>query len=126
MGQGGAILMVFMLFFAIIGTGAAYIYMTTRPADQKSVICRDEGLELSFVINDKTKSILMAGEEVNPEHIKIFNQSAFEISWKNKTGAETQMFMDRIAGKLEVDTRQDTIDDWKKTKLNCQHQAARF
>lgn len=126
MGQGGTIAVVFTLFVTIIGVGAGYFYYSTLPPEQKSVFCRDDDLELSFLINDKTQAIIMAGEKVNPSHIKIFNASAFEISWQSKSGTQTQMFMDRIAGKLEVETREDTLDDWKKIKLTCQHQAARF
>lgn len=126
MGQGGAIAVVFMLFIAIIAMGSGYFYYSTLPPEQKTVFCRDDVSELSFVINDKTRSVIMAGEKVNPAHIKIFNDSAFEISWQSKNGLQTQMFMDRIAGKLEVETRENSLDDWKKIKLTCQHQAARF
>ncbi len=128
MGQGGAIATVFIMFIAIIALGASYFYIATRPAAQKTVFCREDdgSLELSFVINDDDRSVLMAGQPVNPNHVKIFNKSAFEISWQSESGSQTQMFMDRIAGKLEVETRSNSLSDWRKVKLNCNHQAARF
>ena len=128
MGQGGAILIVFMLFISIIAAGVGYFYYATLPPTEKTVFCKDNKSEfsISFVINDAKQSIIMSGENVNPEHIKFFNESAFEINWKSRSGTHTQMFMDRISGNLEVETRSDPNDDWEKIKLSCNHQIARF
>lgn len=125
MGQGSALLLFFFMILVIAATGFGYFYYQLQPLDKKTVFCKDDQTEISFIINDKEKSAVMAGEPVNPEHIKIFNESAIEISWKSKS-SQTQMFLDRIAGKLEVNTRETEFDEWTKIKLSCHHRAARF
>lgn len=126
MGQGTAMLFVFSLFIGMIAVTAGYLYFSSLPPEDKTVFCNEDDFELSFVINDKKKTITMAGEPVKPSHLKIFNESAIEISWRSKTGRYTQMFMDRIAGKLEVQTKNRPADDWNRVKLNCQNRLARF
>lgn len=128
MGQGGAMLAVFIVFLSIIFVAGSYMYYSSLPPEERTVFCKDNQSEfsISFVINDNKKSILMSGERVNQKHVKIFNESAFEIRWQSKNGTQTQMFMDRIAGNLDVETRSGPRDDWDKIKLVCNRQVARF
>ncbi len=118
-------IMFFVMILAIIVTGVgSFIYFQYKGPERKTIICKNEKLELSFVIHDQDKAFVIAGEQVNPKNVSIFNESTIAASWTHNTAA-TKIFLDRITGKLELETKTGNRD-WEKNILECQYKAARF
>ena len=59
----------------------------------------------------------MNGERVANDSIKIFNETAISARWKHG-GSATRFFLDRIAGRLEVETTEDFLE-WEKNEFQC-------
>lgn len=78
------------------------------------------------MINEETGALTMAGQIVDPKTISIMNDTAISAEWKHKDGAQTKIFLDRIAGELEVQTKPDPFSEVEKEKFKCQHSNVRF
>lgn len=120
----GGIIAFITVILAIICGGFAYFYIQFLPSPKKAVKCTNEWSTISFMVNEENKTVVMAGEMLDPNSISIFNETAIAASWKHKNGA-TKIFLDRIAGGLEVETTKDNIE-WEKNKFDCSQSSVRF
>lgn len=109
MGNNGAVLMV--LFFMLVMVGSVFFAFSMQkppPEPMKiTVNCKNENTVdkrvVGILINKDTKSMIVSGEIVKPEHIRIFNETAIEAAWMVKN-IKTNIFLDRIAGRLVIES----------------------
>ena len=108
----------------IICSGFVYFYMKFTPNMKNAILCSNEDSTISFLVNDDDKSVVMAGKLVDSQTINIFNETAIAMSWtNNKEG--TKIFLDRIAGLLEIETTPDSIE-WEKEEFECRRVSIRL
>lgn len=118
-------LVVFMFVILVVAVGGFTIFYTQmKPPAEKTVTCKNEWSSISFLINDEEPYLLMNGERVANESIKIFNETAISARWKHG-GSATKFFLDRIAGRLEVETTEDFLE-WEKNEFKCNFSQKRF
>tara|TARA_R110001592_G_scaffold20926_25_gene84911 strand:- start:42306 stop:42680 length:375 start_codon:yes stop_codon:yes gene_type:complete len=121
--NGGLVVFLFMIIVVVVG-GFALFFTQFQPPKEKTVTCKNEWSTISFLINEEENILIMNGELVAPESIKIFNSTAISAQWKH-AGATTKFFLDRIAGALEVETTEDSLE-WDKNKFECNFSQKRF
>lgn len=121
--NAGLIVFMFVILVVAIG-GFTVFYTQMQPPAEKTVTCKNEWSSISFLINDADQTLLMNGERVAPESIKIFNETAISARWKHSNAA-TRIFLDRIAGRLEVETTEDFLE-WEKNEFQCNFSQKRF
>ena len=118
-------LIVFMFIILVVAVGGFTVFYTQMQQPvEKTVTCKNEWSAISFLINDEEPFILMNGERVAPESIKIFNETAISARWKH-SGSATRIFLDRIAGSLVVETTEDFLE-WEKNEFKCNFSQKRF
>ncbi len=124
-GNVGFILL-FIVMLAVTTIAGFYMVMFSQNSNvnKRAIVCRNDGPTISFLINEKTQEIIMLGEVIDPSSINIFNKAAISAAWSHK-GADTKIFLDRIAGQLEVETSKANgkID---KQKFECSNTNIRF
>lgn len=117
--------MVFVAVSLIIAVAAfGLFYMQFLPDKRSAIKCENDWSTISFLIDEEQRSIVMAGEPVSANNVKIFNETAISAGWKHASG-ETKIFLDRISGRLEVQTRNRTIE-WDKNEFECTQSQIRF
>ncbi len=119
-------LIVFLLIaLSTICGGFIYFYMSVSQTRETAIKCTgDGGITISFLIDDENSVVLMAGQKISPNTISILNKTAVAAAWKKKN-IGTKIFLDRIAGYLEVETTNDFVV-WEKERLECFNVAIRF
>ncbi len=120
----GGIIAFITVMLTIICGGFAYFYIQFLPSPKKAIKCTNEWSTISFMVNEEKRTVVMAGEMLDPNSISIFNETAIAATWKHKNGA-TKIFLDRIAGALEVETTEGG-SEWEKNKFSCSHSSVRF
>ena len=121
--NGGLVIFLFMVLVIAIG-GFALFYTQFQPPVEKTVTCKNEWSTISFLINDEENILLMNGERVAPESIKISNSTAISAQWRHD-GSATRFFLDRISARLEVETTDDFLE-WEKNEFECNFSQKRF
>lgn len=124
MGNSNALVMFLLLVIVVAIGGFALFYTQFQPSAQKTATCKNEWSTISFLINEEDNTLLMNGENVAPDRIKIFNDTAISAQWKHD-GSATKFFLDRIAGRLEVQTTDDFLE-WDKNEFECNVSQKRF
>lgn len=120
------LVLLFMVLMTITIISAFYFLIFDQNASlpRRAIVCENDGPTISFLINEKTQEVIMLGEKINPSSITIFNQAAISAKWSHKKG-DTKIFLDRIAGKLEVEnTANNGLID--KQKFKCMNTTIRF
>ncbi len=119
-------LVIFLIFMiTVILGGFLYFSILISGEKQTAVKCKGDGdITISFLIDDEKSSVIMAGKEIEPSTINIFNKTAIAAAWKNKN-IGTKIFLDRIAGFLEIETS-NNLTDWEKQRLECFSVIIRF
>ncbi|MGH1378763.1 MAG: hypothetical protein ACRBB3_08065 [Alphaproteobacteria bacterium] len=105
--MSNAIFVVTSLIFglAIIVGGFFFISAQLTPERKevkKAIKCVSPKSTISFLIDDETRSVIMAGEAIPEKTITIFNDTAISAKWMYDKEI-TKVFLDRIAGRLEVE-----------------------
>ncbi len=118
------ILMFTSISLIIVFSGFAFFYLKFLPNPRTAIRCQNDWSTISFLIDEEQRSIIMAGEAIDPKSVKIFNETAITARWKHRSG-ETKVFLDRISGRLEVQTRERAIE-WNKNEFECVHSNIRF
>ncbi len=124
MGNSNALIVFLLMVIFIAVGGFALFYTQFQPSPQKTATCKNEWSTISFLIDEEKNMLLMNGERVAPERIKIFNDTAISAQWKHE-GSATKFFLDRIAGRLEVQTTEDFLE-WEKNEFECNVSQKRF
>ena len=122
--NSAAVILFFTVLLAMMFAGFMYFFSPSESAFKKAVKCTNEWYTISFLINDVERSVLMGGEPVDPQSITIFNETAIAANWGHKQ-EKNKIFMDRIAGNLEVETKVEG-QDWKKNEFECSIASLRF
>ena len=108
----------------IICSGFVYFFIQFMPDRVNAVQCQNEASTISILINDSDNSLIMAGKAMDDDMITIFNDTAIAMNWTNEKEG-TKVFLDRIAGLLEIETTTDLIT-WDKEEFNCRQVSIRF
>ncbi len=128
MRNGSAAVLFTTMMAVIVAGGFIMFYRQFLPPEKTAVSCLHKDVEysttISLLIDKKTGEVMMSGEAINPEHIKINNETAVSAAWSHKAG-RTKMFLDRIAGKLEIEISQDGVH-WDKTEFQCSTSRLKF
>ncbi len=117
---------VLMVIIMIILGGLTYLYLQLSPkaATKVAVRCQNENGVISFLINEEEKTLTMEGQPVDAKNIKLFNETAVSAEWLRADGG-TRIFLDRIAGRLELDAKSDD-SDWETEEFSCSRSGIRF
>lgn len=126
-------LVIFIFIIALVGGFSVFYTFATQQApislrmpEGKAVSCSNEWSNISFLIkeHDGEKSLIMNGEAVPAENLKLFNDTAVSGEWiTEKLG--TKFFLDRISARLEVETTED-FNEWEKNVFVCKKAQIRF
>ncbi len=120
---GILLLFMVMLTFSAIMLGYFYIFQA-HAGPKRAIVCKNDGPNITFLINEKKRDIIMLGEKISAESIKIFNETAISAQWRHNDGF-TKIFLDRISGELEVETSSEG-GQWDKQKFECANTAIKF
>ncbi len=120
----GLIVFLVIILSVIIGGFYYFSKLVSQPKETAIKCNGEDDITISFLIDDKNLSVIMAGKKILPNTINIFNKTAIEAAWK-KNNIGTKIFLDRIAGYLEVETTSDFVK-WDKERLECSNVAIRF
>lgn len=116
------------MMVVIVAGGFTIFYWQFLPPEKTAISCSHKEEEyqttISLLIDRKSGSVMMSGEVINPEHIKINNETAISAEWEHNKG-RTKIFLDRIAGKLDVEVSQDSVH-WQKTEFTCNSSRLKF
>ena len=124
MNNSSSIVIFLTLAITVICGGFVYIYMKVSPDARKAVQCKNDVSSISFLIDDEAKSVTMAGKIIDSTNITVINETAVAMDWTNKTNG-TKVFLDRIAGSLEIETTNDLVN-WDKEEMKCHQVSIRF
>lgn len=122
----------FIITFVMVGLCVilgGFIFISTqlmpRPeVRQKAIKCTNPESTISFLIDDESRTVIMAGEMLPPKTIMIFNKTAISAKWLHNNET-TKMFLDRIAGRLLVEIS-DKIGNNHIEKFECYAVSVRF
>ncbi|MGH1455905.1 MAG: hypothetical protein ACRBDI_03905 [Alphaproteobacteria bacterium] len=120
---GFLLLFMVVLTFTAITVGYFYIFQI-QVAPKRAIVCKNDGPTISFLINERSQKVIMLGEELSPDSIKIFNETAISAQWRHSDGF-TKIFLDRISGELDVETSSEG-GEWDKQKFECVSTTLRF
>ncbi|MDH5721980.1 MAG: hypothetical protein OEY94_01490 [Alphaproteobacteria bacterium] len=91
----------------------------------KTIKCMNPHFDIAMMIEDSDKTFFVGGQQVEPENIEMFNDMAIRAKWLHKDGY-TNIFLDRVNGKVEL-TEYDFQDiPIKKDELNCVNKRSEF
>ncbi len=121
--NNGALTFLIIMMVAIFGS-FVYFYIQFLPPPHNAVKCSNSDLTISFAIDDEAHSILMDGRLLHKNVIDIFSKAAISAHWTYKKET-TKMLLDRVTGRLEIDTSYDGAE-WKKDTLECVNASSRF
>lgn len=127
MGQNTFIIVFFTFAISIVLGGFLFIssqFIPKAVIAQKAIKCANPESTISFLIDDESRTILMAGELLSPKTITIFNKTAISAQWVHNNET-TKMFLDRIAGRLKVETS-GNVGREQVDKFDCNAVAVRF
>jgi len=124
MGNNSAVFMV--LFFMLVMIGSIFFAFWTQepapPPTKVTITCKNEDVTdkrvVGVLVDKEAKSMIISGEVVNPDHIRIFNDTAIEAAWMVKD-MKTNVFLDRIAGRLVIQTSRAGSALLKEDFFNC-------
>lgn len=128
--NSGTVGMLLVSFVALGGFIAFFIYQLTPPSGppRMMITCvndnRDDERKVGVLLDTKNKEIILSGEPVPKEYIRLFNDTAIEARW-SVNGLHTTVFIDRIAGHMQIETRLgDRLP--VKNKFSCSQSAQRI
>lgn len=100
-----------ILSFLLLGLFVAFfIYQITPapPPERMSITCTNDNREdkrtVGILLDVANKEMIMSGEHVPEKFIRVFNETAIDARWE-VGGLMTKVFIDRIAGQLEIITQ---------------------
>lgn len=124
--QTGVMFVVVAMICIMGGFVVFMLNMQKEPPAKRAIECRNEWSVISFLIDEDNETVMMAGEFLDPSSIKTFNETAISAQWTHDSGnGETKVFLDRIAGHLEVETKEKGLD-WEKNEFECRNTRVKF
>ena len=127
MGNTTFIITFVMVGLCVILGGFVFISTQLMPKHEtaeKAIKCTNPEAAISFLIDDDSRTIIMAGELLPPKTITIFNKTAISAKWSHNNET-TKMFLDRIAGRLQVEIS-DRLGNNHTDKFDCNVVSVRF
>lgn len=100
---GFLLFMIITILGAFLAFGYFFIFQNNI-IPKKAISCTNDGPTISFLIDEEERELIMMGEKIEPENVKIFNEAVISAQWELKDGY-TKIFIDRISGELEVETK---------------------
>ncbi len=120
-----------VLSLVVLGLFVAFfIYQITPapPPEKMAVTCTNDNREdkrtVGILLHTNTKEMVMSGEHVPAKFIRVFNDTAIDARWK-VDDLQTKVFIDRIAGRLEIITQRDGREPETNT-FTCHAASQRF
>ncbi|GEM_PF-6531959 len=110
--------------FTVICSGFVYFYIQFLPDPQRAVKCTGGDISINFIINDKERSIVMDGDVLPLDVVSVFDKAIISAKWLHDDKV-TKMYLDRISGDLEINTKKAGLP-WEKEILKCSNAAGRF
>lgn len=127
MGNTTFIITFVMVGLCIILGGFVFISTQLMPKyedTKKAIKCVNPESAISFLIDDESRTVIMAGELLPSKTITIFNQTAISAKWLNNN-ERTRMFLDRISGRLLIEVS-DNVGNEHIEKFECSAVSVRF
>lgn len=125
--RGSASFLLLFLVLMALATIAGFYFLNfshNMNINKRAIVCKNDGPIISFLINEQTHEIIMLGEAIDPNSIKIFNKAAISAEWSHK-GNDTKIFLDRIAATLDVETSKAN-GKLSKQRFDCSNASIRF